>query len=441
MIIQDNRCQFVNKSFLLMIEYSQPKDVINKEFIHFVAEGFSEIYKESLKINSETGCIHEKLEYQLLSKGRENIWVEEKRNPISWNALPAMLCIIRDITQMKKQEISSKNETRQLREENIRLRSSLKERFRFQNIIGKSEPMQRVYNLILSAANSDANVSIYGESGTGKEMVANAIHDLSKRKEKIFVPVNCGAIPESLLESEFFGYKKGAFTGATIDKHGYLDLADKGTLFLDEIGELQLNMQSKLLRAIDGGEYHPIGSNENLQADFRIITATNKELNNEVIKGNMREDFYYRIQVIPITIPPLRERKDDIPFLVEHFSKMYSSESEYPKIPEKFLDKLFSYDWPGNVRELQNTLLRFFSTGQFILLDRIYGMAGYRKTDYFIAEAAPIKENLRQKIEDYERNLIFNTLKDNNWHRNKASEKLGVTRNTLFRKMNKYGLK
>lgn len=438
-VIQDDQYKFINKSFAEMLEYSS-KYLLNKKFSQFILPQFSSLYKESIILDSEEGNIQAKIEYQLLSKSGNKIWVEEKRNKISWNNAPAMLCIMRDINQGKQREISSKNETRELREENIRLRSSLKERFRFQNIIGQSEPMQRVYDLILSAANSDANVSIYGESGTGKELVANAIHDLSERKEKIFVPVNCGAVPESLLESEFFGYKKGAFTGAAIDKHGYLNLADGGTLFLDEIGELQLNMQAKLLRAIDGGGYHPIGSNKKLHTDFRIVTATNKDLKNEVIKGNMREDFYYRIHVIPVTIPPLRERKDDIPFLVEHFSKMYSGESAYTKIPEKFLEKIFSYDWPGNVRELQNTLLRFFSTGQFELLDRIYGMSGNEGTDHFTAGAAPLGGSLHQKIEDYERNLILNTLKENNWHRNKTSEKLGVTRNTLFRKINKYGL-
>jgi len=438
-IIQDGQYKFINSSFSEITGYSQAY-LLDKKESHFVSSKFNHLYRKSTIINSETGDIRNKIEYQLLSRSKKEIWVEEKRNLISWNNAPALLCIIRDISLLKQKEFASRNETLQLREENIRLRSSLKERFRFQNIIGKSDVMQQVYDLILSAANSDANVSISGESGTGKEMVAHAIHDLSKRKEKVFVPVNCGAIPESLLESEFFGYKKGAFTGAAIDKHGYLDLAENGSLFLDEIGELQLNMQAKLLRAIDGGGYNPIGSNEKRQVNFRIITATNKDLKQEVIKGKMREDFYYRIQVIPIVIPPLRDRKEDIPYLVEHFSKMYAGESLYNKIPDRFLEIIYTYDWPGNVRELQNALLRFFSTGQFELLGRIYGMSGVRKTDRFIADTTDAGDNLRQKIEDYERNLILNTLKDYQWHRNKVASELGITRNTLFRKMNKYGL-
>ena len=194
-----------------------------------------------------------------------------------------------------------------------RLRSSQHNRDRFGNIIGKSPAIQRVYELILNAAATDANVILYGESGTGKELVAHAIHEMSSRKSGSFVPVNCGAIPETLMESEFFGHRKGAFTGAIIDKHGFLDLADGGTLFLDELGEIGQSMQVKLLRAIDGGGFTPIGGSQVKTPDLRIIAATNRDVAEQVRKGVIREDFFYRIHVIPIQLPALRERKEDIP--------------------------------------------------------------------------------------------------------------------------------
>ncbi|MBW2739331.1 MAG: sigma-54-dependent Fis family transcriptional regulator [Deltaproteobacteria bacterium] len=275
--------------------------------------------------------------------------------------MSAILTTIRDITERRLREIAIQEETERLRKENIRLRSSIKERYRFGDIIGKSRPMQEIYELILKAANSDANVVVYGESGAGKEMVARAIHDMSNRRDKDFVAVNCGAIPETLLESEFFGYKKGAFTGANMDKHGYLDLAGEGTLFLDEVSELDLNLQVKLLRVIDGGGYTPVGSNKTKYSDFRIIAATNNNLLEQVNKNLMREDFFYRLHVIPITVPPLRERKEDIPLLVEHFLKLYCDSKEKQSLPGKIFEALHNHNWPGNVRELENVLKRYLT--------------------------------------------------------------------------------
>lgn len=307
----------------------------------------------------------------------------------------------------------------------------------FRNIIGSSPAMQQVYGAIRTAAASDANIAVTGESGTGKELVAKAIHDLSPRSGHAFVPVNCGAIPEFLLESEFFGHKKGAFTNAFIDKHGYLDLAHKGTLFLDEIGELQMNMQVKLLRAIDGGGYHPIGSNKTLKSDFRIIAATNRDLKAEVEKGNMREDFFYRIHVIPIQLPPLRERKSDIPDLVTHFSGKYAGGSIYKAVPESILDTLMLYGWPGNVRELQNIIHGYFSTGHLHFSHKAVAAAA--------TVPGPAREktggSLKARMEAFEKKLLLRILEKHQWHRINAAAELEITRNTLFRKMNKYGLK
>ena len=269
--------------------------------------------------------------------------------------------IISDITEQK-------NRMEALHEENVRLRARTKDRFRFGDIIGKSEPMQQVYELILQAAATDVNVILYGESGTGKELVSKAIHEASDRKEQIFFPVNLGAIPENLIESEFFGHKKGAFTGATLDKLGYLDLTDQGTLFLDELGEIDLNIQAKLLRALEGGGFTPVGGTTVKQSDVRIIAATNRDLLEQVREGLVREDFFYRVHVLPISLPSLRERKEDIPLLVDHFLKRYEYQEKGPPITGHVLESMMAYDWPGNVRELQNTLHRYVTLNRLDFL-------------------------------------------------------------------------
>ena len=438
-IIQNSEYKFVNKTFLTMIGYGSIKDLVGKKYHQFVAKDFIEQYSEDMTIINNSGDFQDSVEYKLIAETGHERWIEEKRNIIDWDFAPAVLCTLRDITEKKEKEASSTEETSQLRNENILLRSSLKERYRFHNIIGVSPLMQRVYDQILTAANSDANISISGESGTGKELVAKAIHDLSKREANSFVTINCGAIPEPLMESEFFGYKKGAFTGAGIDKHGFLDLADNGTLFLDEIGEIPLSMQVKLLRAIDGGGYNPIGSHEKCLSNFRIIAATNSDLKEEVVKGNMREDFYYRVQVIPIHLPPLRKRKEDIPFLLDHFTRIFSKDSQFKKIPDYAISLIDNYDWPGNVREFQNVLLRYFSTGEFEFSGLKNGKL-QRKNDSRQEVIKNGQNNLNIFIKKNEKEQIEKALQANNWHRTKASIQLGISRSTLFRKIKKYGL-
>lgn len=346
---------------------------------------------------------------------------------------------LQDITEQRQRELGLEKESEQLRLENLKLRSAIKERYRFADLIGKSRVMQEVYERIIKAAAGSINVIIYGESGTGKELVARAIHDLSERRAGEFVAVNCGAIPENLLESEFFGHRKGAFTGAVLDKPGYLDLADGGTLFLDEIGELSPNLQVKLLRAIEGSGFTPVGATQTKKTDLRIISATNKDLAALMAKGLIREDFFYRIHVIPIHLPPLRERKEDLPLLIEHFLKQQGSgdaQQEAPAIPGKVYDALRNYDWPGNIRELQNVLHRFltlntldFATGS------AQGLAAGK-------ELPPTSEHqdLQTALQEFERTLVRNSLTLHNWHRNKAAASLGVSRKTLFRRMKKLGL-
>ncbi len=257
-------------------------------------------------------------------------------------------------------------------------------------------------------------------------MVAHAIHDNSSRKNKQFVAVNCGAIPESLFEREFFGHRKGAFTSAHADAPGYLDLAVGGTLFLDEVSELTLNMQAKLLRAIEGGGYRPVGGTEVLPKDFRMISASSTVLSEEVVGGRMRKDFFYRIQVIQILIPPLRERKEDIPLLVEHFLHKVKTSPSPIKVPGRTMDILVDYDWPGNVRELLNVLQRYVALGHLEFLAP--GSA---------SKISSGKSNLKLSaaVQELEKSFISKALKQADGNRTRAARILGISRRALFRKM------
>ena len=340
--------------------------------------------------------------------------------------------LVTDIDAAKQAEL-------ELSKENQRLRSSIQDRFRFGRILGRSAPMQDVYEMILRAAASSANVVIYGESGTGKELVSRAIHDLSDRRDQAFVPVNCSAIPETLLESEFFGYKKGAFTGADRDKNGYLDLAHGGTLFLDEVAEIGPSMQVKLLRAIEGGGYTPVGGKALHKADIRIVAATNRDTLQMVREGRMREDFYYRIHVIPIHLPPLRDRLQDIPLLVEHFLTSYGDEGRrrHP-LPGVVMETLTRHHWPGNVRELQNVLHRYVTLGRLVLEDDDGNGAENRQTAVVVGNKAGLP--LAEAIGHFEKDYLLEQLQRHRWHVGRTAASLGIDRRTLQRKMKRLGL-
>ncbi len=322
------------------------------------------------------------------------------------------------------------------------MRSPIKDRSRFGNIIGKSPAMQEVCQLISRTAASNANVVVYGEPGTGKELVARAIHDASNRRDRAFVPVTCGAIPETLLESEFFGYKKGAFTGAHMDKHGYLDLADGGTLFLDEVGELGLNMQVKLLRAIDGGGYSPVGSARTKNSDFRIISATNRNLMDQVNRGVMRQDFVYSIHVITIALPPLRDRKEDIPLLINHFLKVYINGKTPITLPGEIAEALYNYHWPGNILELQNVLQRYLTVKRldFLSTNAPNQPVELRGQSQSVKELNEKNTSLRVAVENLEKTFISKALDQTHWNRSKAAMLLGISRRSLFRKMKNFGM-
>lgn len=347
--------------------------------------------------------------------------------------------ILSDITERKQMLLDLQEREEYLRKENIRLRSAMTDRYKFGNIIGKSKPMQEVYETIFNAAASDASVIIYGESGTGKELVAHAIHENSDRKNKKLVYVNCGAIPENLFESEFFGYKKGAFTGAMKDKYGFLDLADGGTLFLDEVGEIPMGMQVKLLRAIEGGGYTPVGGTEVKTPDVRIVAATNRDLKQAVREGLMRQDFLYRIHIIPIEIPPLRNRKEDIPLLVDYFMSQYDKEKT-PPITPAISKSLEQYDWPGNVRELQNTIKRFITLNKldFMGLDlsEDSNSAGLTDIDLEIHD-----RTLIDILEDVERQVLVDVLEKHNWQQGVAAKTLSISPKTMYRKMKQFHIK
>lgn len=339
-----------------------------------------------------------------------------------------------DITSRKQTETRLQESRDHLQKEVSLLRSSLKERFRFGDIIGKSRVMQDVYETIMMAADSRANVIIYGESGTGKELVARAIHQMSSREKDRFVPVNCGAIPENIIESEFFGYKKGAFTGAYADKQGYLDFADGGTLFLDEVGELNPNMQVKLLRVIDVGEFIPLGASGIRKTDVRIIAATNRNLQDLIQDKSIREDFFYRVHIITIYLPPLRERKEDIPLLIDHFIKL--SGGDAPRITGRIMDQFLEYDWPGNVRELHNAVLRYVSMKKV-------DFAGLPKAGHGVLRARKdiaATGHIQDMMNAYEKEIIEAALRRFHWRRAQAAAALGINRKTLFVKMMKFGL-
>ena len=274
------------------------------------------------------------------------------------------------------------------------------------------------------------------------ELVARTIHDLSDRGDNAFVPVNCGAIPDNLFESEFFGYRKGAFTGAEQDHKGFLTMAHGGTLFLDEVGEIPLNMQVKLLRAIDGGGYTPLGSHQVIVPDIRVVAATNRDLQQFVATGRFRKDFYYRIHIVPISLPPLRERREDIPLLIHHFMQLFNQDGQRQSIPENIMQAMQHYHWPGNVRELQNAVRQYLALQDVDVIAKLPPGAETAGADVTGGEDLMGADlGLADAVKEFEKRYIEHLLRNHQWHRSRVAELLGIDRRTLFRKIQSYNIK
>ena len=325
-------------------------------------------------------------------------------------------------------------EKQNLEKENTALKNSIFEQW---EIVGESSKILELKDKIAKAAASQGRVIIFGESGSGKELVARALHDAGKRKDKAFIEVNCAAIPQELIESELFGHEKGSFTGAFETKKGKFELADGGTLFLDEIGDMTLTTQAKVLRIIETQEFQKVGGSKNIKVDVRIISATNKNLEEEIQASQFREDLYFRLNVIPIYVPPLRERKDDIPLLVDHFlqnlARQYGQKKK--KMSKATLRALIEYDWPGNVRELKNTIERLVIMNPDEIID--------------VKEIQPVKapksdyssfNTLRDARDQFEKDFIIKKLQENGWNVSKTAEDLEIERSNLHRKIKSLGI-
>ncbi len=334
-------------------------------------------------------------------------------------------------------------EHQRLRRENLRLKKQLREKFGFDNIIGTSEPMCQVFDIIRKVADTDSTVLILGESGTGKELVARAIHYNGLRQANPLIPVNCGAIPEDLLESELFGHEKGAFTHAIRTRLGRFEQAHGGTIFLDEIGDMSPNLQVKILRVLQDHQFERIGGQKTIKVNIRVIAATNRDLQELVKNGKFREDLYYRLNVIPITIPPLRVRRGDIPMLINHFVQEFCRKKNKSacRVSPEAMRRLTAYDWPGNVRELENLIERLVILSEGEVLDfRDLPEHFQHNSPEALRLNAEIPEGglpLQKMLSDLERQLIIKALNQSGWVKNQAAQLLHLNRTTLIEKIKK----
>lgn len=334
-------------------------------------------------------------------------------------------------------------ETRRVKQENQLLKREVSAKFGSKNLVGVSDAMRSVYALIDKVADTDSTVLLLGESGTGKELVAKAIHYGSRRADRPLVAVNCGAIPEELLESELFGHVKGAFTGAVATRPGRFEMAEGGSIFLDEIGDMSPRLQVKVLRVLQERKFEPVGSNKTMEVDVRIITATNKNLERAVKENLFREDLYYRLNVIPVRLPPLRERFEDVPLLIDYFLRRYAQENGrfVPKISQEAMFALMHYNWPGNVRELENMVERLVilkHEGEITLADLPERIRAGHEEDVLTNVQIPESGlSFKDVVDDFENQLILKALEKTGWNKNKAAQLLQLNRTTLVEKIKK----
>jgi DNA-binding NtrC family response regulator len=341
--------------------------------------------------------------------------------------------------------ISRSLSTKALEQEVKYRREEMDKSFDVGQIIGKSKVMKEIFKVVKQIADSKSTVLIMGESGTGKELISRAVHYNSNRRDHPFVTINCAAIPETLIESELFGHEKGAFTNAIERKLGRFEVAQQGTIFLDEIGELSLMTQAKILRFLEEKEFNRVGGSKTIKVDVRLITATNKDLSHLIKKGAFREDLYYRINVVPIVIPPLRERKEDIPLLVEHFISKFNGENSknVRGIDKEALEVIMQYEWPGNVRELENLIERVIALtpNEYIKVNELpFSLKNIPKVDGLKESVLGGKVSFLQAEEEFEREVILDALRKTNYIQSHAAEILGISRRILKYKMDKLGI-
>lgn len=387
---------------------------------------------------------HFEVTYRIITSDGTVRWVWERGTPVPGKDANSVVIegFITDITDMKNAEqvlIENERTLQQLKErleeETVYLRQEIKQTSNFEEIISRSDAFHQVLRNVEKVADTDSTVLILGETGTGKELIARAIHNNSGRSNRVLVTVNCAALPPNIVESELFGHEKGAFTGAHEKKTGRFELAHQGTIFLDEIGDLPLNLQTKLLRVLQEGEFQRLGSSKTIRADVRVIAATNRDLQAAVRSGDFREDLYYRLNVFPIVVPPLRERKEDIPLLVRHFINKYSVKTGRPvsEISQKVMDQFMKYDWPGNIRELENIIER-----AIILCE-----GGRIKPGAWIPRSRSSSDDTISSLEESERQHILRALTMTNWRisgENGAARLLDIKRTTLQARMKKLGI-
>jgi len=353
-----------------------------------------------------------------------------------------------EVTIVVKKAIEKKS----LMLENIYLRQELQEKYGFHNIVGKSKKMQEIYRIIAKVAMTDSTVLIYGQSGTGKELIARAIHFNSPRREKQFVPVDCAVLSENLLESELFGHVRGSFTGAVTTKPGLFEVADGGTVFLDEVGNISLSIQAKLLRVLQEREFTLVGGTKPKKVDIRLIAATNKDLEEMIKEETFREDLYYRINIVPIYLPMLRDRQEDIPLLAAHFLKKYAEEMGKPVkgFTSEAMEELMKYPWPGNVRELENVVERTVVMIEEDMVRPEHLILPNQKEQENLADQVPmtsedlkeIKKRIREKaVEEVEKAFVLSALERHDWNVTRAAEEVGMLRQNFQGLMRKYNLR
>jgi two-component system, NtrC family, response regulator HupR/HoxA len=358
---------------------------------------------------------------------------------------PSEFHYFQELTSLVAQEIVTLHTEIASREDRIQeLNNQLGGRYSYESMIGKSKPMQDLYSLLDKIKGSESTVLVQGENGTGKELIAKAVHFNSPRKDKEFIPINCAAFNDNLLESELFGHAKGSFTGAVKDRKGYFEIANGGTLFMDEIGDISQSMQVKLLRVLQDGSFSPVGSGDQKKVNVRIIAATNRDLKKMVEEGKFRQDLYYRLNVINVHVPPLRERKEDIMLLADHFLAKSGKEKgvEPRQISKRTLEKMFDYGWPGNIRELENEMERVtvLAGSELRITPEMLSPRIRDAVDKPKAQGSRLSGKLKDALEELEKDMIREGLRRTGWNKSKLAKELGISRAGLIMKVEKYGL-